>query len=69
MSQTHKSHHPDNGVPDDFEPDAPPVAPDEGPVPAAIPDDPEHDRIVDPAANPSVSTLPSHFPVEVAPCP
>ena len=25
-----------------------PVEPDEGPVPAMIPDDPEHDRVVDP---------------------
>ena len=27
-----------------------PVEPDEGPVPPAIPDDPEHDRMVDPEA-------------------
>jgi hypothetical protein len=25
-----------------------PVEPDEGPIPAMIPDDPEHDRLVDP---------------------
>ena len=27
-----------------------PVAPDQGPVPAVIPADPEHDRVVDPEA-------------------
>jgi hypothetical protein len=27
-----------------------PIEPDEGPVPPAIPDDPEHDRQVDPEA-------------------
>jgi hypothetical protein len=37
-------------VPDEFEPGSLPVEPDEGPVPAGIPDDPEHDRVIDPEA-------------------
>jgi hypothetical protein len=36
--------------PDDFEPSLLPVDPDQGPVPALIPADPEHDRMVDPEA-------------------
>ena len=44
------SQHPNHDVPDDFEPDALPVEPDEGPVPASIPEDPEHERTVDPGA-------------------
>lgn len=63
-AHAHKPHHPDNDVPDEFEPGAPPVEPDEGPVLPAIPDDPEHDRVVDPAENPSLRDQPSHFPVE-----
>jgi len=34
----------------DFEPGMLPVDPDEGPIPPAIPLDPEHDRLVDPEA-------------------
>jgi len=37
--------HPAKNDPDD-EPDALPVEPDEGPVPAFIPDDPEQQRVV-----------------------
>ena len=44
-----KPHHPNRDVPGEFDPGAPPVEPDEGPVPAMIPDDPEHDRVIDPA--------------------
>lgn len=47
-STTHKPHHPGKIEPDDFEPGSLPVEPDEGPVPAQIPDDPEHGRMVDP---------------------
>ena len=36
--------------PDDSEPVPLPVDPDQGPVPPIIPEDPEHDRIVDPEA-------------------
>ena len=39
-------HHPHTDVPEEFEPGAPPVEPDEGPVPAQLPDDPEQDRVV-----------------------
>ena len=35
---------------DDPEPGMLPVEPDLGPVPPAIPEDPEHDRTVDPEA-------------------
>lgn len=34
--------------PDEFEGAPLPVEPDEGLVPAMIPDDPEHDRLIDP---------------------
>lgn len=56
----HKPNHPDNDVPEEFEPGAPPVEPDEGPVPAQVPDDPEHDRIVDPAEDPAQQAQPTH---------
>ena len=45
----HRPAHPDRSEPDDFDPADLPVEPDFGPVPALIPDDPEHDRTVDPA--------------------
>ena len=40
--------HPGHDVPDEFVPGSMPVEPDEGPVPDGIPDDPEHDRVIDP---------------------
>jgi hypothetical protein len=46
----HRPHHPNQDVPDDWEPGSLPVEPDEGPIPAVIPDDPEHDRTIDPEA-------------------
>ena len=46
----HKPHHPTRDAPDELEPGSLPVEPDEGPVPALIPDDPEHDRVIDPGA-------------------
>ncbi|MBT3068921.1 hypothetical protein [Rhodoferax sp. U11-2br] len=59
---------PDNDVPDEFEPGAPPVEPDEGPVPAFIPDDPEHERVIDPGAKRAVLARPTNHPLEVARC-
>jgi len=47
-SNPHKAPHPNRDVPDDFEPGSPPVEPDQGPTPPVIPQDPEHDRVVDP---------------------
>jgi hypothetical protein len=44
----HKPNHPNNDVPDEFEPGSNPVEPDEGPVPDSIPDDPEHARLISP---------------------
>lgn len=41
---------PNDDTPEELEPGAPPVEPDEGLVPPFIPEDPEHDRLVDPAA-------------------
>lgn len=38
-----------NEGPDVPEPDSHPVEPDEGPIQPAIPEDPEHDRTIDPA--------------------
>ncbi len=51
MPQTdaHQPRHPGKDDPDDV-PDALPVEPDEGPVPAVIPDDPEQQRVVQPVA-------------------
>lgn len=43
-----RKHHPNHDVPDELVPGAMPVEPDEGPVPAGIPDDPEDDRVIDP---------------------
>jgi len=43
----HKPHHPNNNGPDEFEPGALPVEPDEGPVPTLIPGDHEHERDFD----------------------
>lgn len=51
-----KSHLPHHDVPDELEPGVPPIKPDEGPVPAMIPDDPEHDRLVDPDESPDQRT-------------
>jgi hypothetical protein len=36
------------GEPEEPDESPMPVDPDEGPVPAQIPDDPEHDRVIDP---------------------
>jgi hypothetical protein len=44
----HRPSRSNSPVPDEFEPGSLPVEPDEGLVPPAIPDDPEHDRTVDP---------------------
>ena len=40
----HRPHSPAHDEPDQFEPGSLPVEPDEGPAPAAMPDDPEHER-------------------------
>lgn len=44
----HKSHRTPIGEPEEQDGAPMPVEPDEGPVPANIPDDPEHDRVIDP---------------------
>ncbi len=47
----HKAHRtPAEQAEVDPEPGMLPVEPDQGPVPPAIPEDPEHDRTVDPEA-------------------
>jgi len=71
MSHAHlpKPHHLNHDVPEEFEPGAPPVEPDEGPVPPLVPDDPEHDRVVDPAANLALQAGLTRHQVEVALCP
>ena len=40
--------HPLHDVPDSLVPGSLPVEPDQGPVPPVIPEDPEHDRVIDP---------------------
>ena len=67
----HKPHRHPNDEPDDPEPGQGPVDPDTGPVPANIPDDPEHDRIVDPkpehgAAMPTIDQAGAPLPYEAA---
>ena len=47
MNHSTTPHRPHKDVPEQFEPGVPPVEPDEGPIPAHIPDDPEHDRVID----------------------
>lgn len=49
----HPPHRPSNDLPEEFEPGSAPIEPDDGPVPAHIPDDPEHERAIDPAADPA----------------
>ena len=61
--------HLNHGAPDEFEPGGPPVEPDEGPVPAPIPEDPEHERVVDPAATLAQQDSTTRHPLEVAQCP
>lgn len=53
-SQTpnHQPHRPDTDVPDETDPGAPPVEPDEGPTPAQFPTDPEPERVLDPSVPP-----------------
>ena len=67
MSRAHaqQPHRPQHEVPDEFEPSLP-VEPDEGPVPAHIPDDPERDRVIDPAATPAPPGLRSLRPIAAA---
>jgi hypothetical protein len=52
MSRTQlpKPNRPDHDVPEEREQPELPVEPDEGLIPAVIPDDPEHERLIDPAA-------------------
>lgn len=66
----HEPHHPNNDAPEEFESGALPVGPDQGPVPAPIPDDPEHTN----AASTPLRTRPGRpsvprRQVEVAGCP
>jgi hypothetical protein len=69
LTHPHKPHPPSNNVPDEFEPGAPPVEPDEGAVPSHIPDDPEHDRVIDPGANLALQIQRLDHPIEVPRCP
>jgi hypothetical protein len=47
-TQTPEPHRPHHDVPAEREQPELPVEPDEGLIPPAIPEDPEHDRLVDP---------------------
>lgn len=55
MNYSTTPHRPHKDLPEEFEPGAQPVEPDEGPVPAHIPDDPEHDRVIDPGVDAPMS--------------
>jgi hypothetical protein len=48
-TQVPKPHRPSHDLPAEREPPEPPVELDEGLTPPLIPDDPEHDRIIDPS--------------------
>ena len=45
---SHKPHRPHTSEPDDPEPGALPVDPDQGPMPPILPEDGEHEGVVDP---------------------
>jgi hypothetical protein len=49
-TQAPAPHRPNLDVPEEREPPELPVEPDEGLIPPLIPEDPEHDRLIDPAA-------------------
>ncbi len=51
----HMPHRPGNDIPDEFEPGSAPTEPDEGPVPDHIPEDPEHERVIDPGSSPTIA--------------
>ena len=55
MNYSTTPHRPRKDLPEEFEPGAPPVEPDEGPIPAHIPDDPERDRVIDPGVEAPMS--------------
>jgi hypothetical protein len=46
-TRSHQPPHPNKDVPDGFEPGSLPVEPDEGPVPALVPDEPENERVTE----------------------
>lgn len=48
-TQVPKPRRPIHDVPAEHEPPEPPVEPDEGLTPPLIPEDPEHDRLIDPS--------------------
>jgi hypothetical protein len=61
MSRTQlaEPHRPDHDVPEEPEHSELPVEPDEGLILPVIPDDPEHERLIDPAAAVAHTTRPS----------
>lgn len=65
----HKPHSPNTDVPEEFEPTTLPIDPDEGPVPANIPDDPEHERVVDPVVYRALPTRCIRRQTKTAACP
>ena len=68
-AQRPKPHRPSHDVPEERDPPALPVEPDEGPVPALIPDDPEDERVIAPAARQARPAQRTGRQVEVAGCP
>lgn len=46
-TSTHKPH-PVHDVPDDLVPGSMPVEPDDGPIPAPVPDEGDEDAVIDP---------------------
>lgn len=64
-----ESHHPSPDVPDERDPGAPPVEPDQGPPPFRMPEDPEHPRVIDPEARQARPAQRTRRQVEEGACP
>lgn len=71
MSNPHTPQHPhpNHDVPEEFEPGTLPLDPDEGPVPALIPDDPGHERVVDSVSLQAWLDERARRPVQLGRCP
>ncbi len=69
LTQFPKPYYPYNDVPDEFEPGFRPAETDKGPTLPLIPVDPEHERVINPGANPAWRVHPTYRQAEIARCP
>ena len=58
----HAPHRPGNDTPDEFEPGSLPVEPDQGPLPANLPEDPEPERQAHPGRRPQHAASAARLP-------